>query len=254
MWDPDTYLGYESLRARPFYDLIARVEAGSPRRIVDLGCGPGNLTIALGRRWPCAALEAIDSSPEMVAAAQSRGLDARLADVAEWSPRPDTDVLVCNAVLHWVADHKQLMRRWAGALGRGSWIAVQMPANFAEPSHTLARALAADSQWRRALEDAAPIEGGAVKDPVEYAQLFSSAGCAVDVWQTTYIQRLTGKDPVFEWIAGTALRSVRAALTDDAWDQFRAELVPRLRMAYPRQPDGATWFPFRRLFVAARVR
>ncbi|MGH3516263.1 MAG: trans-aconitate 2-methyltransferase [Haloechinothrix sp.] len=253
MWDPDTYLGYEHLRARPFYDLIARVDALSPRRVVDLGCGPGNLTIVLARKWPSAVLEAIDASPEMIAAAKGRGIDARLADVAEWTPRQDTDVVVCNAVLQWVPEHQQLMRQWVAQLGRGAWIAVQMPGNFAQPSHTLARELAAESTWRSALGDVIPSDGDAVGDPVSYATALS-AGCAVDVWETTYVQRLLGQDPVLEWITGTTLRPIRAALDDKAWDQFRAELAPRLRRAYPRQPDRVTWFPFRRIFAVARVR
>lgn len=254
MWDPDAYLGFEHLRARPFYDLIGRIDTRSPRRVVDLGCGPGNLTIALARRWPAAALEAIDSSPEMVAAAKSRGIDARLSDVAGWTPQPDTDVVVCNAVLQWVPEHKQLLRHWAAQLSRGAWIAMQVPGNFTQPSHMLIRELAAESRWRAALGTESPLEDNVVDEPVSYAELMTASGCAVDVWETTYIQRLAGKDPVLEWISGTALRPIRTALEDEAWDQFRTELAPRLRKAYPRQPDGATWFPFRRVFVVARVR
>lgn len=254
MWDPDTYLGFEYPRARPFYDLIARVDMVSPRRVVDLGCGPGNLTTALVRRWPCAALEAIDSSPEMVAAAKSRGINATLNDVAEWKPRPDTDVVVCNAVLHWVPEHRDLLLRWVTQLGRGAWIAVQVPGNFGQPSHTVPRELAAELKWAWTLGTGVPAESTQIDEPVDYARLMSSAGCAVDVWETTYVQQLRGKDPVLEWISGTVLRPVRAALDDEAWQQFRAELAPRLRKAYPKQPDGTTWFPFRRVFVVARVR
>lgn len=254
MWDPDTYLGFEHLRARPFYDLIGRIDAHSPRRVVDLGCGPGNLTTALRRRWPAAALEAIDSSEEMVAAARSRGVDATLCDVGRWAPKPDTDVVVCNAVLHWVPEHRQLLRRWVSQLGRGAWIAVQMPGNFEQPSHTLARALAADPRWAEPLRGASPGEGAAIDDPVDYAHLMTAAGCAADVWETTYQQQLTGTDPVLEWISGSVLRPVRAALDDEGWQRFRAELAPLLRQVYPRGPDGTTWFPFRRVFVVARVR
>lgn len=254
MWDPDAYLGFEHLRARPFYDLIARIDTRSPQRVVDVGCGPGHLTIALARRWPAAALEAIDSSPEMVAAAKSRGIDARLCDVAAWTPQPDTDVVVCNAVLQWVPEHKELLRRWAAQLARGAWIAMQVPGNFTQPSHTLVRELASEPRWQVALGPALPVDGDTVDDPVSYADLMATSGCAVDAWETTYVQRLDGPDPVLEWIGGTVLRPIRAALEDQAWDQFRAELAPRLRKAYPPRPDGTTWFPFRRVFVVARVR
>ena len=94
----------------------------SPRRVVDLGCGPGNLTVTLSQRWPDAVIEAVDCSPEMVAAARERGLDAVVGGIAEWSPKPDTDVVLSNAALQWVPEHADLLVRWAGQLapGRGS--------------------------------------------------------------------------------------------------------------------------------------
>src|SRR5919112_3555381 len=102
MWNPGVYLAFADHRGRPFFDLLSRVGAEAPRRVVDLGCGPGNLTATLAQRWPDAMLEALDSSPEMVASARERGVDARVGDVVSWKPEPDTDVLVSNATLHWV--------------------------------------------------------------------------------------------------------------------------------------------------------
>ncbi|MGV0803003.1 methyltransferase domain-containing protein, partial [Mycolicibacterium elephantis] len=98
-------------RGRAFFDLMARVPAEAPRRVVDLGCGPGNLTVTLARRWPSAVVEAWDSSPEMVQEARGRGLDAHVGDVADWAPQPDTDVVLSNATLHWVPQHRELLVR-----------------------------------------------------------------------------------------------------------------------------------------------
>lgn len=249
-WDPALYLGFHDHRARPFYELIARVDAATPRRVVDLGCGAGNLTAALAQRWPSTRIEALDSSADMVAEARSRGVDAAVGDVRSWERTPDTDVVVCNAVLHWVPEHRDLLRRWASTLPDGAWIAVQVPGNFEAPSHAVPRELAAD--W--GLGDVGLLEPDAVSAPSGYASLLTDAGCAVDCWETTYIQRLTGDDAVLEWVSGTALRPVRDALSDDAWQRFRAELAPRLRAAYPARPDGTTWLPFRRVFAVARVR
>ena len=124
---------------------------------------------------------------------------------------------------------------------------MQVPGNFGAPSHVLPRELAA--AWALQLRGE-----GAVAEPAEYAALLAATGADVDVWETTYLQRLTGPDPVLEWIGSTALRPVRDALDDDGYAAFRAELAPRLRAAYPAQPDGTTWFPFRRIFAVARVR
>lgn len=253
MWDPGKYLAFADHRSRPFFDLVARVHADSPRRVVDLGCGPGNLTEALAARWPSAALEAIDSSPEMVAAARDRGLPAEMADVREWAPRRDTDVLVSNAVLQWVPGHPDLLEHWVKHLPTGAWLAFQVPGNFSAPSHVEVRSLVATDRWRTHLEPVALREDDAVLDPNGYATLLSDLGCDVDAWETTYLQRLTGEDAVLEWITGTALRPIRSTLDEASWQDFRAELAPRLRAAYPTKADGTTWFPFRRVFAVARV-
>ena len=246
-WDPAAYLTFDDHRARPYHDLLARITARTPRRVVDLGCGPGNLTVLLPARWPDAVVEALDSSAEMVEAARARGLDARRADVTGWTPEPDTGVVISNAVLQWVPQHRDLLPRWIAALPAGAELAFQVPGNFGAPSHTLIRELAAQRGVR-------PRGEGAVAEPAEYAALIAATGADVDVWETTYLQRLTGPDPVLAWIGSTALRPVRDALDDDAFADFRAELAPRLRAAYPAQPDGTTWFPFRRIFAVVRVR
>ncbi|HET6710898.1 trans-aconitate 2-methyltransferase [Amycolatopsis sp.] len=253
MWDPGKYLDYADLRARPFYDLVSRIGAEAPRRVVDLGCGPGNLTVSLRDRWPAATLECSDSSPEMVAAARARGLDAALLDVRDWKPAPDTDVVVSNAVLQWVPDHVSLLRRWVSQLPAGAYLAVQVPGNFNAPSHVLTRELAAAPAWAPRLAEVVLREDDAVSAPLEYANVLADAGCDVDAWETTYVQPLRGPSPVLEWITGTALRPIRAALSDLEWDQFRASLAPRLAAAYPARPDGITWFEFRRVFFVARV-
>jgi trans-aconitate 2-methyltransferase len=245
-WDPTAYLTFDDHRARPFHDLLNRVVDRAPRRVVDLGCGPGNLTALLAARWPEAVIEALDSSAEMVAAARGRGVDARRADVVDWTPAPDTDVVVTNAVLQWVPEHRDLLPRWVAALPPGAQLALQVPGNFGAPSHAIVRELAA----HRGL---ALRNDESVATPAEYATLLTDAGAEADVWETTYLHRLTGTDPVLEWIGATALRPVRDALDPATYAEFRAELAPRLRAAYPAQPDGSTWFPFRRIFAVARV-
>lgn len=254
MWNPDVYLTYADHRGRPFYDLLARVGAREPRRIVDLGCGPGNLTETLTARWPGAVIEAWDSSPEMVEAARNRGLEARVGDVRDWTPAPDTDILVSNATLHWVPEHAELLARWAGQLAAGSWIAFQVPGNFEAPSHQSVRALVQRPEWSELLQDY-PFEKSEVTRPAAgYADLMTDAGCRADAWETTYVHELTGENPVLEWIHGTALRPVRASLSDAQWEQFKAELIPLLDAAYPKRADGITFFPFRRIFVVAQVK
>ncbi|GFG74018.1 trans-aconitate 2-methyltransferase [Mycobacterium botniense] len=254
MWDPDIYLAFADQRARPFYDLLSWVGAERPRRVVDLGCGPGNLTLELGRRWPEAVIEALDSSPEMVAAARARGVDATLADLRDWKPQMDTDVVLSNAAVQWVTEHTELMVRWARELAPGAWIAVQMPGNFESPAYAAVRAVARREHFAKTLRDIQFRVGMAAHPPAVYAELMIDAGCRVDAWETTYLHQLAGEHPVLDWITGTALLPVRERLDDEGWEKFRRELTPLLADAYPRRPDGITFFPFRRVFVVAQVK
>lgn len=249
-WDPALYLQFDDHRARPFHDLLARVGARAPRRVVDAGCGPGHLTGLLAQRWPDARVTGFDSSPEMVAAARERGVDAERADIADWTPAPDTDVVVTNAVLQWVPGHAALLPGWLAALPPGAWFALQVPGNLSAPSHALVRELLHEPRWAGTVD---LHDETAVPEPSAYAELFAASGASADVWETTYVHRLTGPDPVLEWINGTALRPVRDALAPDDYARLRAELAPRLRAAYPARPDGTTWFPFRRIFAVART-
>jgi len=253
-WNPDVYLAFADHRGRPFFDLVARIGATDPRRVVDLGCGPGNLTVTLEQRWPSATIEALDSSPEMVAAARERGLDARVGDVTEWVPEADTDVVITNAVLQWVPDHTELLRRWAAQLAAGAWIAMQVPGNFDAPSHRAVREVAGRPEFADALRDMRFRTGHVVETPVRYAEIMTDAGCVVDVWETTYIHELSGPTPVLDWISGTALTEVKSRLAGDAWQEYLRQIVPLLGAAYPARDDGRTYFPFRRVFVVAQVR
>jgi trans-aconitate 2-methyltransferase len=188
-----------------------------------------------------------------VAAARERGLDAQVLDLRDWTPAPDTDVVVSNAVLQWVPEHRDLLRRWVTELPSGAWLAVQVPANFNAASHSLPRELAESPAWASLLADVVLREDEAVESPLGYANLLADAGCGVDAWETTYVQPMRGPRAVLAWISGTALRPVRAALSDEAWNQFCDELAPLLDAAYPTRTDGTTWFEFRRVFFVARV-
>ena len=247
------YLAFADHRGRPFFDLVNRIAADAPRRVVDLGCGPGNLTATLQRRWPDAVVQGWDSSAEMVAAAEERGLEVQLGEISEWEPAPDTDVVISNAALQWVPDHRALLTRWARQLPSGAWIAFQVPGNFAAASHRAIREVARSEQFAEALRDMPFRAAEVVGTPADYAGLLTDVGCTVDAWESTYLHELRGSTPVLDWISGTALTQVRQRLTDRDWRRYRELIIPLLAQAYPARPDGTTFFPFRRVFVVART-
>ncbi len=251
-WDPVTYLRWAGERARPFADLLARVDAADPRVVVDLGCGEGALTASLAARWPRARVTGVDSSPEMLAAAAAHAVDGRVGfvrgDVRDWRPDGPVDVVVSNAVLHWVPGHADLLARWAGHLAPGGCLAVQVPGNHRAPTHRLLADLCTSPGWAGRLTPAAPPPDP-VLDPAGYLDVLAGAGLRPDVWETTYSHVLRGPDPVLTWVRGTVLRPVLALLGDDDAAAFTAEYAAALREAYPVRPDGTTVLPFRRVFA-----
>jgi trans-aconitate 2-methyltransferase len=256
-WDPDQYLRYADLRGRPFVELTGRIAADSPSYVVDLGCGTGELTAMLAERWREANVVGVDSSPEMVDAARSHAIAGRLsfecADLREWQPQRAVDVVTANAVLQWVPDHLDLLGEIAGWLAPQGWVAFQVPDNFTEPSHTLLRDLRLSSRWKDRLGTGADRTAG-VERPETYLRALVACGLHADVWQTTYLQVLSGEDAVLEWVKGTALRPVLTLLEDDAERQeFLDQYAAALRAAYPPEAVG-TVFPFRRTFAVATRR
>ena len=253
MWDPGQYRRFSAERSGPFFDLLARADAEDPRLVADLGCGPGDLTVTLAQRWPGATVIGLDSSADMIEAALagpgSDRLSFAVGDVRQWTPERPADVIVSNAVLQWVPDHLSELTRWAGLLAEGGWLGVQLPGNYDQPSHVVLRELASSPRW-------APLLGGVelnrqAADPGDYLDVLSAAGCAADVWETTYFHVLPGDNPVTEWYKGTGLRPVLDALTPALAAEFTAEYGARMREAYPARPYG-TVLPFRRVFATAR--
>ena len=242
-WDPAQYHRYADERSRPFAELLTRVGAVSPRYVVDLGCGSGELTALLAQRWPEALVEGVDSSAEMLAQAPAGArLSFTLADIRTWRPVRPADVVVSSAALQWVDGHEQVLREFIGALAADGWLAVQVPGNFAADSHRLLRDVAA--RWVPELT----LRTDPVLDPTGYFALLAAEGLQVDAWETTYLQVLPGEDPVLEWVKGTALRPVLAALAPGRQPAFLAEYGAALRAAYPGGSAG-TLFPFRRVFA-----
>jgi trans-aconitate 2-methyltransferase len=246
-WDPGTYGRFRGLRLRPALDLMAQVGALPAGDIVDLGCGDGAAAPALRARFPDKALVGVDASPAMLA--QTQGYDATvLADIAEWSPPSPPALIFSNAALHWLPDHAALLPRLATYLPPGGVLAIQMPRQFAAPSHALLHQIAA-ALFPDRFAPHAP--SAPVHPPADYDRMLCPLG-AVSVWETEYLQRLapgTEGHPVRQFTQSTALRPFAERLTPDELPGFLAAYDASLGDAYPPETDGFVLFPFRRLFI-----
>jgi len=251
-WNPELYLAFADHRLRPALDLMARVPLEAPAQVVDLGCGAGNVTARLAARWPRARILGIDSAASMLARAKADfpALEWREGDIARWRAEAPVDLIFSNAALHWLDDHGALFPRLLAQCAKGGVLAVQMPLNPDAPWQQAIREVAAAAAWRDRL---APLAARVpVHEPGFYYRLLRPVAAGLDIWETRYLQVLTGEDPVLEWTRSTALRPYLDALAEAERPAFLAQYRERLRAAYPRESGGETLLPFRRLFIVAR--
>lgn len=253
MWDPNQYQRYSDERSRAFYDLVERVRVRRPQLVYDLGCGPGALTASLARRWPSARVVGVDNDEAMLSSAaehENARVSFERGDLASFVPPADADVVVSNAAYHWVEDHPGVLARIAARLPENGWLAIQVPGNFAAPSHTIIRELLDEPEWVDRL-GGRTTPAHPVLDAAAYGDIFAGQGLTIDTWETTYNQVLAGESPVLEWVRGSTLRPVLDRLDAGAQAELLSRLRSRYAAAYPRSAAGVV-LPFRRIFAVGR--
>ena len=251
-WDPAQYLKFAGERMRPAVDLLARIPAEAPQTVVDLGCGAGNLAPMFLSRWPQARLTGVDASPEMLARARAEHPRAQFvqADIGRWRPAAPVDVLYSNAALHWLEGHEQLIPALLEAVKPDGFLAIQMPRNFNAPSHTTIVEAIEQGPWRATLEPVLRREP--VAAPGEYWRMLKDRAARLEIWETEYLQVLSGENPVAEYTKGTWLKQFLDRLQEPERSAFEADYRRRVAAWYPPEADGRTLFPFRRLFIVAQ--
>ena len=253
-WNPDQYLKFAEPRMRPALDLLSRISLEAPGQIHDLGCGTGSLTRILAQRWPDAQVSGIDDSAPMLAkAAEQPGRILWVRqNLASWVAPQPADLIYSNAALHWLPDHPALFPALMRQLAPRGVLAVQMPRNFLAPSHTAIAETVLDGPWRAQLEPL--LAPPPVAEPAHYFEWLEPHAEQLDIWETEYLQVLTGRDAVKEWTKGTWLKQFLDALPEPMRTDFEAAYARRVGLAYPPRTDGRTLFPFRRLFIVAQRR
>jgi trans-aconitate 2-methyltransferase len=251
-WDSEQYLRFADARTLPAIDLLSRIiRLAAPRRVVDLGCGPGNSTALLKARWPEAAVTGVDSSAELLATARRDhpGIDFVAGDIATWTAPEPVDLVFANASLQWVCDHETLLPHLFGQVAPGGVFAVQMPRNHDFATHRLMRQVAAEGEWRDRLAGAR--EPSPVKPPEFYYDLLAPRSTGFTIWETNYTQVMDGVAAIIAWLHGTGLRPFLARLAAAEQTAFLDRYAGLLADAYPEQADGKILLPYPRLFFIA---
>jgi len=250
-WEPARYERFHAERSRPFFDLLALVQPRPNMRVVDLGCGTGELTQVLHRRLGARETVGVDASAEMLRGSAARagdGLRFERGDIATFAGSGPWDLVFSNAALHWVPDHPALLARLADLLADDGQIAVQVPANQDHASHTVAFALAGEEPFRSALGGVASRQ--AILAPEAYALRLAALGFREQhVRLQVYLHTLPGPEAVVEWMKGAMLTDYRERLPPDLYEPFVTQYAERL---LPRLGDATPYlFPFKRILLRA---
>jgi len=253
-WNPTLYSRFEQERTRPAAELLARVALQGARRVVDLGCGPGNSTELLAARYPSAQIVGIDTSEAMLTAARKRlpSVVFEQCDIARWQPPAPVDLAFANAALQWVPGHEQLLPRLLAAIAPGGALAVQVPDNLDEPSHALMREVIQDARFVGFARDAAAARSRILPAQRYYDLLARHA--AVDVWRTTYYHVMSDAAAIVQWLRSSGLKPFLEALPPELQAEFIAAYERRIDGAYPPRADGTRMLAFPRLFIVAQRR
>ena len=245
-WSPTQYVRFEDDRTRAVRDLVAAIPTRDPAVAIDLGCGPGNSTAILAARYPASVVTGLDSDAAMIAAARERlpEIAFEVAPLENWQGR--ADVILSNAVLHWLPDHATLFPQLARQLAEGGSLAIQIPDNLEEPAYRAMRAVAGPALMSRA-----GGQRGRMETPDGYYRILKAVCTRVDMWRTTYFHVLDGHDAIVEWFKGSGLRPYLAALDEPGRADFLSRFRAAIAEAYPGQPDGTVLLPFPRLFFVA---
>ncbi|WP_445179476.1 methyltransferase domain-containing protein [Pseudomonas sp. McL0111] len=258
-WDAKAYQQFSRLRQQPVNELLDRVDLDNPKRIYDLGCGTGIATQLLAKRWPRAQLRGIDSSAQMLDEARCLPIKASWTqcDLIDWRPEQPADLLLAAAVLHFIDGHQQLLPSLLGHLNPGGCLAAHMPDWRDAPWYRLMLdALNEDGVGGRPLGTAQLRQRMAARPLLsleDYYRLLAPLTESLDIWETEQLQVVDGKSPVYDWVKVSALRPVMQALDSAEQARFIYHYLMRVHAHYPQEGNGHTLFPFKRIFIVAKV-
>lgn len=251
-WSAAQYLKFADERTQPASDLLARVPLQCPKRVVDLGCGPGNSTAVLESRYPNAHLTGMDSSPDMIRKARSAlpHLDFTVEDLLSYTPDKPVDLFFSNAVFQWLGRDQRfsIIKKLMQTQPPGGVFAFQVPDNLMEPSHVLMRETAENGPWAETL---ANVGRDTFQTPREVYDHLKPGCSKVDIFHITYYHCLENHAAIIEWVKGTGLRPYLDPLSAEEKESFLSEYMKRLEKAYPSTYDGRVLLPYPRLFVLA---
>lgn len=248
-WNPDLYLQFNSERTKPSIDLIGRIIIDSPESIIDIGCGPGNSTQILLNQWPESKITGLDNSPSMIKKARKDYPDQEwiVADALTYKPKAKFDIVFSNAVIQWIPDHGQLLKRFHGIIKDKGLLAVQIPLFWNIPLGKIIARTARDQRWNYKTEKVSDLF--TIHDSSFYYDELWNLFNSLEMWETDYIHIMDSHMAILEMIRSTGLKPYLEKLDKESEKKdFEEEVLKEIKIAYPVQKNNKVLLPFKRLF------
>lgn len=296
-WNPSVYgQRFVEERSRPGLELIQRAKyAESQSKLInpefevkvayDLGCGTGRFVPSvLSQFESITQFIGTDSSDKMLQEAdafvkksitnQSNSQSIKFINnnLEHFVAEPKADLLFSNAVIHWLPDHMNVLKRLMNQLNTGGILAIQIPNDFHKPSHTamfdVLHAMERENKLETGFTDKLHSTAAAV-DPsglIGYYNTLRPLSSHLDVWETVYYHNAScpfnpeaPSHPVVHFLQGSSLGQISHAVPEQHRTEFLTRFTSEMNKAYPtrteRNADGSQElhcvFPFSRWFMVA---
>lgn len=252
-WSAAQYSKFKMERTLPAIDLANAISCDHVGSVLDIGCGIGNSTAVLARRFPGAKITGADNSEDMLAAAKKEnpGLSFLKLDAETELDRIGErfDVVFSNACIQWIPNHRTLLKSMFSLLRSGGVLAIQIPQQSKHPVHKILKELSKSEKWSDKLPKKR-VYHNLTED--EYYDTLSAFTEQFRIWETTYFFTMPSHESIVEWYKGTGLRPYLAQLSADDQKDYLNDVTDRLKEIYPVQKNGKIIFRFPRLFFTAQ--
>jgi trans-aconitate 2-methyltransferase len=248
-WNPDLYLQFRSERTQPSIDLIARINLVKPKSIIDIGCGPGNSTQVLVNRWPKAKITGLDSSSGMIKKAKHDYPNQEwiAADASTYEPEIKYDIVFSNAVIQWIPNHVNLLKRFNGMLSNSGLVAIQIPLFWDMPLGKIINYTSKDSRWKKKMGGVSDLF--TIHNYSFYYDQLSEQFNSIEIWETQYLHIMNSHLSILKMMRSTGMKPYLDKLDNDSEiNMFEKEVLREIENAYLKQKNGKVILPFKRLF------
>lgn len=252
-WNPDLYLEFDKERIQPSIDLVARIDFIKPCKIIDIGCGPGNSTQILYKKWPDSTILGADKSPAMIKKATNDYPNRKwiLFDAGNDNLEDKYDIIFSNATIQWIPNHNRLIKNLSKLLNDHGILAVQLPLFFDMSLGKLIAEIAEQPKWKAATVDVNELF--TINNASYYYSQLVKYFSKIDIWSTDYYHVMDSQIAILDMIRSTGLKPYLERIQLDIEKQeFEFQILDKIERDYPLQENGKVLLPFKRLFFVAK--